>query len=912
MVALGVLAFGCVFAATAGPRQASASQTHALRQTMTTISPLAKALAVSATWSGVSSSLGQASFGAPPAVDVTEGQVSEVTGQLHDDFNHGVVRLAPRDKDWAGMVSTLHTVTSAVPATHGVAVRLLVAYRQPLSEHARLLAGRYPATPPPAGQGGARAGVGGALPFARTIDILVSAQTARQFGLHPGSTMQLSGPQLAFSGGLSKISLVVTGIVAPADPGSTFWGLDPTVITPDLMTPQNAPSYWVGEVLADPGELAAVQDDFGPEGLSLTWELPLQVGSLTAGQAGPLFDALTKLDGQTPTLTGDVAPIAAVLQVANSLLGPIGAFIATTQAVDTLLWLLYVSLGVAGLVTLLLAARMVAMRRSAELAVRRARGSSLPQIARSVTLGAAMACVPAAAIAVALAVLLTPGQSPAGGWWPPAVTLAAVVCAPAVVAAWQQRLPWRRARDRRRPRGRARLVVEVTASLAAIAGIIVFRQQGTQPGSGVNLYTSAAPALIAIPAVIVVLRLYPLVLRWLLRGSARGKSAITFLGLARAARTALTPALPAFGLVLALTVAAFAGMVKDAVTASEVAASWQAAGADVTVAGANANGLGATITPGMLRSVAAVPGVSKVAAVWEDTWTAPDEQQVKVIAVDPASYSALVAETQTFPPIQAGRLPTATPQPVLASPKAAAYLGGHAATLTTESGPLPVRVQVAGVLSGTPAAPGAAAFVIIPVAAIHNRTGPLPLNEMLITGAGIDTARLFTVLRRELPAAVTTVRSDILNGLTGAPLQHGTFILFELAIVAAAALGLAVMLLELALGAAERETTLARLAAMGLGEGQRARVVTLEVVPAVIAAAVAAAACALVLPKVVSPAIDLSVFTGSAGGAVALAPDAAAFALPFIGLAVAAFVALGVEIRVTRLRGVAGSIRAGE
>jgi hypothetical protein len=313
----------------------------------------------------------------------------------------------------------------------------------------------------------------------------------------------------------------------------------------------------------------------------------------------------------------------------------------------------------------------------------------------------------------------------------------------------------------------------------------------------------------------------------------------------------------------------------------------------------------------MLRSVAAVPGVSQVAAVWEDTWTAPDNQPVTVIGVDPASYSALVAGTQTFPRIQPGWLPTGTPQPVLASPRAASFLGSQTATLTTQSGPLPVRVRVARVLSTTPAAPGAAAFVIIPVAAIHDRAGPLPLNEMLITGPDIDTARLFTVLRRELPGPVTTVRSDILNGLTGAPLQHGTFVLFELAIAAAAVLGLAVMLLELALGAAERETTLARLAAMGLGEGQRARVVTLEVVPALIAAAVAAAACAAVLPRVVAPAIDLSVFTGSAG-AVALAPDAASFVLPFIGLAVVALVALGVEIRASRMRGVATSIRAGE
>ena len=82
-----------------------------------------------------------------------------------------------------------------------------------------------------------------------------------------------------------------------------------------------------------------------------------------------------------------------------------------------------------------------------------------------------------------------------------------------------------------------------------------------------------------------------------------------------------------------------------------------------------------------------------------------------------------------------------------------------------------------------------------------------------------------------------TFRSDVLAGLASGPLQHGAFTLFTLAVGVAAALGLAVMLLELALGASERDSTLARLATMGLGEGQRAWVVALEVLPAVIAAA---------------------------------------------------------------------------
>jgi hypothetical protein len=201
---------------------------------------------------------------------------------------------------------------------------------------------------------------------------------------------------------------------------------------------------------------------------------------------------------------------------------------------------------------------------------------------------------------------------------------------------------------------------------------------------------------------------------------------------------------------------------------------------------------------------------------------------------------------------------------------------------------------------------------------------PVPVTELLLTGSGIDRARLAAVMRDDLPPGGAVIfRSDVLSVLANAPLQHGAFLLFTLSVALAAVLGLAVMFLELALGAAEREATLARLATMGLGEGQRARVVALEVLPAVIAAAVAAWACALVLPRVVAPAINLSVFTStpvsvplapvasSFVGPVPLVPDVASVAIPLAGLVVVAAVALGVEIRSARRRGVTAPLRIG-
>ncbi len=257
-------------------------------------------------------------------------------------------------------------------------------------------------------------------------------------------------------------------------------------------------------------------------------------------------------------------------------------------------------------------------------------------------------------------------------------------------------------------------------------------------------------------------------------------------------------------------------------TNGEVAASWQTAGADAMVTPAP----NLIIAPNAVRAMADVPGVTHAAAVWNALWETPADAQLNVLAVDPASYAALVASSQGYPQVQAGLIAVPSragaPQPVLASPQALADLGRGVVSLSTNQAVVaPVRVQVAGVLSSTPAFLGGGAFVIMPVAAIRSTATPLaptPTNEMLLNGGSIDHARLAAVVRDMLFGGTVTFRSDVLSGLTDGPLQHGAFTLFTLAVAVAAALGLAVMLLELALGASERDSTLARLATMGLGE----------------------------------------------------------------------------------------------
>jgi hypothetical protein len=95
---------------------------------------------------------------------------------------------------------------------------------------------------------------------------------------------------------------------------------------------------------------------------------------------------------------------------------------------------------------------------------------------------------------------------------------------------------------------------------------------------------------------------------------------------------------------------------------------------------------------------------------------------------------------------------------------------------------------------------------------------------------------------------------------------------------------------------------------MGLTEGQRVRLVAVGVIPSIAASAVAAAACAITLPRLVAPAIDLSVFTHSQAP-VPLRPDFASFVLPLAVLLAITIIALAHEIRSGRGRDVAVTMR---
>ena len=155
------------------------------------------------------------------------------------------------------------------------------------------------------------------------------------------------------------------------------------------------------------------------------------------GEPPALFNQVNDITNRNPKLTGYLAPMSDVIKVTSGMAQWLVDLVQESNAVNFVLLMVYVGLAVASAVMLLIAARMIAARRSAEFTLLRARGASLRQLFWLGFLGAALPCVAAAALAWALAVLLIPNAAPPGptAWWPGLVALVVATAGPGLASA---------------------------------------------------------------------------------------------------------------------------------------------------------------------------------------------------------------------------------------------------------------------------------------------------------------------------------------------------------------------------------------------------------------------------------------------------------------------------------------------
>lgn len=886
-VSLAVLVLVSVFVAVAGARASQTMPTGALRAGLATVTASDRAV------------MGAAGFGDPGMGEsgtLPAGQLAAYRAQLRGKLAGAGLPLAPAAADWTGLTTGYSLVLAGgrLAWDGSTPPRLELAYRDGLTRHARHITGSLPASH-----------------HGEQFQVAVTTATARRFGVAVGSRLRLT----------PALTLVVTGIIAPARPGSAFWTVDPAARAPTLNVPTRTPAYWLGAVFVGPRELPALENSVNPGQIQLSWGFPLVVGGLTAAQSGTLQRQLT---GAGLDQLGQLSPNPPVkVTLSAGLGGFLTDFAREREAVSGVLGLLLVSLAAIGIVVVVLGTLLLAEQRRGEFELMRARGAARRQLSATALRASALVAVPAAVVATAVAIIVTPGATGAQSWWLGALTLAAALAGLPLIVASRQRSPdragrrehgGRNGRTLRRRAAARRLVAEAALIAAAAGGLVVARQQGVAgaSGTGRDVLTSAAPVLVAIPAGIVALRCYPLVARWLLRAAGVARGAVAYIGLARAARSSLTAILPAFALVLVLATISFGGLVRAAITRGEVAASWRQAGADAVIDTLNS---AQPVTSATQRALAAVPGVQHVAAITLTSGVGANGTQVAIAAVAPRQYGALIAATPgpRFPAAALARHAGAAggAAPAVATRAAVAALGRGTAALAIGSTGRYASVRVVATAPAAPAlaSRGGPALIVVPSWALP--AAAQPPNLMLITGPRLDQGRLRAVAARLVPGGSVTFRSAALAQLAGAPLPHGAYVAYAVGAAVAAGFGIAVLLVWLLLSAGSRDAALARLAAMGLSARQGSWLVLAETLPEIVVAVVAGTGCAWALASLVGPDLSLAAFTGSGAG-VQVRAEPAAMALAAAGLLIVAVATLAGQAIVTSRRGVARAVRIGE
>jgi putative ABC transport system permease protein len=885
-VAFCLLACGCALVAVAGPRAGAQLRNNAYLHLVAS-TPAGQKTVVG--------TLDAATLGTAMNSTVGSTQIGYVQASLRHHLAAALPLASAPGADWAGLTTPFAGFTDHSREVGGLSTKLEIAYRSDLGKNVRLVAGSLP--------GG---GPGGPLQVAVTV------ATAKRFNFAVGTIIPIAS---------TGIRLRVTGIVVPAGPADPFWQTDPTFAVPSLgflTGPRGAtvgPPFWQGGAFVGGGALPALEIHFNATALPLTWMFGVALGQLTAGQAVQLSNTLPGVLSTDGLLTFPSRVTSLDVSLTSGVTDLLGVFASQDGAVGNVLSLMAVSLAVVGASVLLLTAWLMAEKRREEFAVLRARGASRRQLGIAALWYSGIAAAPGAAAGIALGVALTPGTGSVLSWWLAAVTILVALAGPVLITVRVHR-GYASATRPDRPASRIwsvrRLVIEAALALGSVGGLIVLHDQGVGPG-GTDLYACAAPVLAAIPVAIIMLRLYPLLVRLLSRQARRQAGVTAFLGLARAARVSATAVLPAFAMVLALSLVSFAGMVRSAVIRGEVAESWQQAGADAVIS------LPAALTTAQQHAVGAVPGVQRsVPIALSVARRGQSVGAVSVVVADPAQYAALLADTP------AGRPPARfsdwhgaatsprSPVPVLGSPGLATQFGRGPVAVMLASGQN-VVVQVSGSGPAMSAIPGIAdqdviGYIVLPRSAL-GASAPAP-SAMLVVGAGLSGAALTAaVAARHNHGATVTLRSKLLAALEQAPLQRGAYA--ELAVgAAAAAVGcMLVLLLTLMLSGQSRQMTLARAATMGMSSAQGRWLTLIEALPQILSALIGGLICALALARLVGPALDLSVFTGSAA-AVPIGIEPAGLTATAIGLLVLAIATLTGQT-VLAGRGAARSLRIG-
>ncbi|MFC9588466.1 FtsX-like permease family protein [Streptomyces sp. NPDC056944] len=736
-----------------------------------------------------------------------------------------------------------------LPRPDGLPPEFVLSSPSDLTEHSTLRTGR-----PAAGT-------------AAAPEAVVTAKTAEAMHLKPGSVVHVPSKLSP-----EPIAVTVTGIVEPRSPESPYWAVEQLLRTPALavMVGNEVKYYWQAALLLSPESAPAVLATTGDPEVFFRY-MP-EAGHLSGRDTDQLAAALDSANGG-PDLVKMRRAVIGNATLTTQLDAIVDSYRSMREAINPVVAVAVFGIGAVAAVVLAMTGGLFVARRDSELSLIRSRGASLTGIGLRLLGETTAVVLPAAALALVLAV--TTVRPPGGGTGEiplaPSVLATALVALLAILV-----LPVRAVVAHRRPRlhggrddlltarpSRRRTVLELTLLVLAVGAVASLRLRGT--GDSGDHLVSAAPVLVSLIAAMVLVRIYPLPLRWLGRPARRLRGAVGPLALARAGRASSSGTLPLLALVLALSTAAFGGSVLAGVADARDRAALLATGADARIGSPIE---WSPLPAGLTESVRGLKGVRDVTPVQiEYGISLPSEQRTAalpmsapIVGVDPASYTRL-ADRTGFGPFPAGLLAstgrggegaiadTERVLPAIASPAVADRLGRAPQDIVSAAGVF--RVKVVAVRSSTPALDDAD-FLLVNSADLTHRAD----TSLLVTGS-VDGAALRAAVKAKSDSLAVKLRSEERTLYVDSPLQSGAERIYLGAIGAGAALAVVAVLLSLLQSAPERNTLLARLRTMGLTRKQSRRLLGLEALPQAVLAALGGMLVGWATVPLLAPGIDL-------------------------------------------------------
>lgn len=824
-------------------------------------------------------------------------------------------------------------VTSPPPPERAItSPELAISYLPAARSHLRYVSGRAPAD---------------RTPFGTPPQLALSEATARALEVRTGSRITLEyDPPPADQQPPARVELLVSGVFRAQAGTDDFWSGRPTLSQPA----RHPEEHSAGTVLAARGlvgtDAADVLARAGVPGPLVTWQLRADLRGAALDEAHALTASLSHFGadlnaglclgvdpntGQIGCRLGDQAT--GPLVVTDNLTPLLDTFTAQDRQARALAAFAVDSLAAVALATTAVAVRLLLRRRRAHLRLQRARGAST---ARLVLLRSALAW-PVALVAALLGWAAGRHLAPAGTSGSPQPLVAAAVAATAALTVslmtWrtvrEPARPGRLRRSRRKVVAGRRVVMEATVLLVAAAGVVALRSQGP------DWVLGAVPVAVALAVVLILLRIYPLVLRLLLRRTRRGRGAVGFIGAARAAHDAPATGLALFVLVLTLGTAVFGGLVQQTIGDGLAAGAAWSTGADAsaTTDDTTAPAPGSlTGTPGIRMALQHLHTLELVGRS-DGTVISP----VAVITVDPRQLAALapasplartlLSALAAAPPARTGgdiRLASVVSPDLRARERTGAFTStitqdpGHPAvhltlnpvgTLTAAElhDPLlgPVTARIA---AGTPILiTGAAAEQLMPQQAEGT-------SVLLLQGDGPATpgaAALRSAAAGALgPLARIRVRAETLTTLREDGLTRGVGTVYAAASVPAALAGLLAVALELILTSHERSRTTSFLRTLGLGGREAGTMHFLQLLPLAAASAVGGTLLGLLEPRLMADTLNLRQFTGGPGQP-ALRTDYALTLALVAGVIVLVVAAAATETALARRRSLGAVLRLG-